>query len=84
MKRLFPLLLLSLVAATLAALLTGSSDLSLGDALRALFQGPWRPGVETGIVWQVRAPRVVVVALVGAALSASGTAFQALFRNPMA
>ena len=40
--------------------------------------------METGIVWQVRAPRILVVALVGAALSASGTAFQALFRNPMA
>jgi iron complex transport system permease protein len=68
----------------LAALLTGSSDLSMHGALLALFHGPWNPGVETGIVWQVRAPRVVVVAMVGAALSASGTAFQALFRNPMA
>jgi len=68
----------------LAALLTGSSDLSLRAALRALVQGPWHRGVETGIVWQVRAPRMAVVALVGAALSASGTAFQALFRNPMA
>jgi len=83
-RRLFPLLVLSLAAAALAALLTGSSDLSTHAALRALLQGPWRAGMESGIVWQVRAPRVVVVALVGAALSASGTAFQALFRNPMA
>lgn len=84
MKRLLPLLVLALAAAMLASLLTGSSDLSWSAALRALVDGPGGYRMETGIVWQVRAPRILVVALVGAALSASGTAFQALFRNPMA
>lgn len=36
------------------------------------------------IWWYVRAPRVVLAALVGAALAASGVVFQAIFKNPMA
>ncbi len=36
------------------------------------------------IVMQVRLPRIVAGLLVGAALSASGVSYQALFRNPMA
>jgi iron complex transport system permease protein len=67
-----------------ASLLSGSSDLPWNAALRALWEGPGGSGSASGIVWQVRAPRILVVALVGAALSTSGAAFQALFRNPMA
>jgi iron complex transport system permease protein len=36
------------------------------------------------IIWQLRAPRVVVAALVGASLSAAGAQLQGLFRNPLA
>lgn len=36
------------------------------------------------IVMQVRIPRIIVAVLVGAALSVSGTAYQCIFRNPMA
>lgn len=39
---------------------------------------------ETAIVWQVRAPRVLVGALVGAGLAFAGTLMQGLFRNPLA
>jgi iron complex transport system permease protein len=35
------------------------------------------------VIWQVRGPRVVVAALIGAALAVAGTAFQGLFRNPL-
>ena len=84
MKRIVILLLLFLAGMIFASLLVGSSDLTWWAALRALFQGPNGAGMETGIVWQVRMPRILVVALVGGALSASGTAFQAMFRNPMA
>jgi iron complex transport system permease protein len=38
----------------------------------------------TAIVRQLRLPRSVVAALVGGALAASGAAFQALLRNPLA
>ena len=40
------------------------------------------PTVET-IVWQIRLPRVLAAVLVGAALAASGAAYQGMFRNPL-
>ena len=43
----------------------------------------WQPTEET-IVFQVRLPRVLGGALVGAALSTAGVLFQGLLRNPMA
>jgi iron complex transport system permease protein len=36
------------------------------------------------IVWNVRAPRVLLAILVGATLSLAGTAFQGVLRNPLA
>ena len=46
-----------------------------------------RPPVSFGtevIVLQLRLPRVLLAAVVGAGLAAAGTVFQGLFRNPMA
>src|SRR5262245_48905886 len=40
------------------------------------------PAVET-VVWQIRLPRVLGGVLVGAALAASGAAYQGMFRNPL-
>ena len=36
------------------------------------------------IAWQVRVPRVITAALIGAALGGAGAALQGLFRNPLA
>lgn len=43
-------------------------------------------GAETFrfIVWRIRLPRTVLIALTGAALGGSGAAYQGLFRNPLA
>lgn len=41
------------------------------------------PGDLT-IIWQLRLPRTLLAATVGAALAVSGAGFQALFRNPLA
>ena len=41
------------------------------------------PMLDT-IIWQIRFPRVLLAALVGAALSLGGLVFQALLRNPLA
>ncbi|MBA3288554.1 MAG: iron ABC transporter permease [Acidimicrobiia bacterium] len=38
---------------------------------------------EWNIVWQVRMPRVVLGALVGAMLSIAGASYQGVFRNPL-
>jgi iron complex transport system permease protein len=40
--------------------------------------------VQSAIVWQVRAPRVVLGLLVGGMLAMSGAAYQGVFRNPLA
>jgi iron complex transport system permease protein len=39
---------------------------------------------ENAIVWQLRAPRVVLAALVGGMLAIAGSAYQGVFRNPLA
>jgi iron complex transport system permease protein len=39
---------------------------------------------ETAVIFQVRFPRALCAALAGAALAIAGTAYQGLFRNPMA
>jgi iron complex transport system permease protein len=38
---------------------------------------------EWAIVWQIRAPRVALAALVGAMLSIAGASYQGVFRNPL-
>jgi len=43
-----------------------------------------RHPLADAIVWQIRAPRVALGLLVGAALSGSGAVYQALFRNSLA
>jgi iron complex transport system permease protein len=39
---------------------------------------------EHAIVWELRAPRVVLAALVGGMLAIAGSAYQGVFRNPLA
>lgn len=43
----------------------------------------WSPAFEA-IIIQIRLPRVLLIALSGAALAISGAAYQGLFRNPLA
>lgn len=38
----------------------------------------------TSILWRIRLPRTILVALTGAALGGSGATYQGLFRNPLA
>jgi iron complex transport system permease protein len=40
--------------------------------------------VQEAILWQLRAPRVVLGALVGGMLAIAGSAYQGVFRNPLA
>lgn len=71
------------------ATLVGSGDLGASRVLAeivAQLTGGVSPlsEREAAIVWELRVPRVVLAALVGAALAASGAAFQGVFRNPLA
>ncbi len=79
------------LAVLLAATLIGASGLSAGAVLADLADAI--PGVrldsglspqEHAILWQIRLPRVVLGALVGAVLAVAGAAYQGVFRNPLA
>src|SRR5207244_12532636 len=40
--------------------------------------------VQSAVLWQVRAPRIVMAALVGGMLAIAGSAYQGVVRNPLA
>ena len=77
------LLSLLLVGSLMLGLTSGSSGGS-GAAWRLLFGQGAPDATLEAIVWQLRWPRVVLAATVGAALSLGGLVFQALLRNPLA
>jgi iron complex transport system permease protein len=70
-----------LLAAALVSVRLGAVAVAGEDLLPALTQ-PGHP--LHAVLWQVRAPRVVVAALVGAALGVSGALLQTVVRNPLA
>ncbi len=66
----------------IASLVTGPSALSVGTALAALFVDSGEPA--SVVMREIRLPRAVLGALVGASLGISGAAMQGLLRNPLA
>jgi len=82
MRNPYLLAALALLATLLLSLAIGSVFIPLNE-LWNILRGA---GAETFtfIVWQIRLPRTVLVALAGAALGGSGAAYQGLFRNPLA
>lgn len=72
-----------LAAVLLACSLVGPQEISLKAALQGA-QVAGVPNPDYEILVQVRIPRVLLAAMVGAALAASGVIFQALLRNPLA
>jgi iron complex transport system permease protein len=86
-----PGLVVLLAASALVALAVGAVWLSPMTSLRLV---AWKlhlagrpqsvPHSASVILFQLRLPRVLLAAMVGAALAAAGAVFQALFRNPMA
>jgi iron complex transport system permease protein len=85
------LLLLVLITCVMVATAVGSVSIAFGDVIKICwnkvtpfdFTPTWRAVDET-IVLQIRLPRVIGGALVGAALATAGVLFQGLLRNPMA
>lgn len=81
--------LLVLAAAALTSLMVGTGDVNGQRVLAevgAQLTGGTSPlsAREAAIVWELRMPRIVLGALVGAALAGAGAAFQGVFRNPLA
>ena len=82
MKRSLFLVLIALGLALMLSLAIGSVFLSPAELWDALCgQGTQ---VAKQILWEIRLPRTVLIALTGMALSGSGAAYQGLFRNPLA
>jgi iron complex transport system permease protein len=78
------LLLVALVAALIVSLTFGTTGSSLGALWDGLTGTAGEPSIGETIVWQIRLPRALLAALVGAALSLGGLVFQAILRNPLA
>jgi cobalamin transport system permease protein len=80
-----------LVAALLTGALVGPVHIGLGDAVQSIvarlpfvhLQTPLSPTQES-IFWDIRLPRVVLGALVGAMLAVAGASYQGVFHNPLA
>jgi iron complex transport system permease protein len=78
-----------LVASIAVTVTIGASDLSVqqvwGGILAQLDLGGVRlDRIDHGIVWDLRLPRVLTAAAVGAGLALCGALLQALMRNPLA
>jgi iron complex transport system permease protein len=75
-------LLAALVASLLAALAFGTLPVSIGDVWRALLGEGDRSAIV--VVRDLRLPRAVLGALIGAGLGISGAGLQGVLRNPLA
>jgi len=80
--------LVILVVSLPIATALGSTSIPLGDVvdvwLARLGLGPDSSATSDTIIWNIRAPRVLLAAVVGAGLAIGGTAVQTLVRNPLA
>lgn len=74
----------ALICVGLFSLTIGATDVYLGTALWKVASGQPLTRMEGIVLWDIRAPRLVLGILVGASLALSGTVMQGLFRNPLA
>lgn len=77
-------LTLGLGVVMVLALAWGSTGEHLMHVLTSLLRGESGQSVHWTIIWQIRLPRVLLAAVVGATLGVGGLVFQALLRNPLA
>ena len=78
-----------LLALFLVSFVLGRYDVPLWQAVRILLskvlplEATWTANMAVAVL-NVRLPRILLACLVGCALSTAGTAYQSVFRNPMA
>lgn len=82
---------LAAAVAAVVGLTVGPTSIDPLDALREVASRvPLSPvdsslsPTQAAIVWEIRLPRVVLATLVGGVLALSGSAYQGVFRNPLA
>jgi iron complex transport system permease protein len=77
------LIVIAIISATV-----GSETVPVVDVLRALFTAGANTGALTStqraILFEIRLPRILLAATVGASLAAAGASYQALLRNALA
>jgi iron complex transport system permease protein len=77
-----------LLAVALIALMMGSERVPIADVLRAVATGGYDSGALTptqrAIIFDIRLPRILLAATVGASLAAAGASYQSLLRNALA
>ena len=81
----------AVLVAALAGSVVGAAGLDPFSVVKALIDGLPGVSVESGlseaqnvILYEIRLPRIVLGALVGAVLAVSGATYQGVFRNPLA
>jgi iron complex transport system permease protein len=90
-KSLFPALSFALVATAGVSLSLGKYPVSLRDTVMFFLHKAFNVGHMTpdasrllgNLLLDIRLPRILAAALIGASLSVSGAAFQAMFVNPL-
>ncbi len=76
-----------LLVALGASVAIGAVGIPLRELVPILLRRPEAAGLPsslTSIIWDLRLPRTIFIALLGMSLAASGCAFQGIFRNPLA
>ena len=80
-----------LIVAVIVSVMVGPFPISPTEIMRSALDRLPFVEVESGlsergeaILWEIRMPRVILGVLVGSMLSVAGTAYQGVFRNPLA
>ncbi|MCF8068908.1 MAG: iron ABC transporter permease [Desulfobacterales bacterium] len=77
-------LMLILIISIFLAISVGAAGGNMKNVFQALLGGDTSDSMLKTIIWDLRFPRALLAALVGATLSLGGLVFQALLRNPLA
>lgn len=77
------ILIAAVVSSMIFSLLYGSTYVSLQDIWQALTSSELT-STSSQIIWNIRLPRNIVAAFVGASLAVSGAILQAVMKNPLA
>jgi iron complex transport system permease protein len=80
------LLAFLLLMAAVVSLGVGAVSIPAGRVLEILYEHSVSEpaSVDAVILWQLRVPRILLAALIGAGLAMAGAGYQGLFRNPLA
>jgi len=79
----FLILMVLLISSMILAVFMGGAEIPAGSIINALLH-PGVPDTAQTLIWELRIPRIIRAAMVGACLAGCGVAFQAVLRNPLA